>query len=523
MFDGLIAFGHSIWSFCDPLSLGLILLSSLVGVIIGALPGLTATMGVALMTTLTIKMPSNQALLVLICTYVGAIYGGSRSAILLNIPGHAGLGGVVPRRPRARQAGPCRPRDGHRDVRLGAGHADRHVLPRAVHADPRQPRAQVRLLRVLLAGALRRDHRRHADRRRPAEGLDRRASSASSPRRSARRRIYAYDRFSFGSRDLAGGFQLVPALVGAFGFAELLMAVRERPAPVKINPFDSVIPKLKDVTQYWRTILRSGCHRHVHRHPARRGRGRRGVVVVCRRQAREQGEGEVRQGLDRRADGGRDRRQRVRAGRRDSRADARHSGLRARRRADGGDADPRRAAGPDDHDRGADVRLRRRRDDDVRDDRHPDLRPHAHQAADQGADGAEADHPADHLRAVRRRLVRDLAAPVRRLGDAGLRRAGLRAAPDALSGGAAGAGDGARRPDGEGLPARARALRRRPHAVLHAADLRRDLDHDRAGRPAQVSGGRPRARPPDRQGRSACFLHPDRSRSPATWKPSVSA
>ena len=70
--------------------------------------------------------------------------------------------------------------------------------------------------------------------------------------------IYAYDRFSFGSRDLAGGFQLVPALVGAFGFAELLMAVRERPAPVKINPFDSVIPKLKDVTQYWRTILRSG-------------------------------------------------------------------------------------------------------------------------------------------------------------------------------------------------------------------------------------------------------------------------
>jgi len=53
MFDGLIAFGHSIWSFCDPGALGMILLSSLVGVIIGALPGLTATMGVALMTTPT--------------------------------------------------------------------------------------------------------------------------------------------------------------------------------------------------------------------------------------------------------------------------------------------------------------------------------------------------------------------------------------------------------------------------------------------------------------------------------------
>jgi putative tricarboxylic transport membrane protein len=39
------------------------------------------------MTTLTLKMPPNVALLVLVCTYVGAIYGGSRSAILLNIPG----------------------------------------------------------------------------------------------------------------------------------------------------------------------------------------------------------------------------------------------------------------------------------------------------------------------------------------------------------------------------------------------------------------------------------------------------
>ena len=78
--EGLVAFGHSLASFADPLSIGLMLLSSLVGVIIGALPGLTATMGVALMTTLTIKMPSNQALLVLICTYVGAIYGGSRSS-----------------------------------------------------------------------------------------------------------------------------------------------------------------------------------------------------------------------------------------------------------------------------------------------------------------------------------------------------------------------------------------------------------------------------------------------------------
>ena len=33
MFDGLVAFGRSIASFADPLSLGLVLLSSLVGVV----------------------------------------------------------------------------------------------------------------------------------------------------------------------------------------------------------------------------------------------------------------------------------------------------------------------------------------------------------------------------------------------------------------------------------------------------------------------------------------------------------
>src|SRR3546814_16787545 len=32
-------------------------------------------------------MPPDQAILSLVCMYVGAIYGGSRSAILLNIPG----------------------------------------------------------------------------------------------------------------------------------------------------------------------------------------------------------------------------------------------------------------------------------------------------------------------------------------------------------------------------------------------------------------------------------------------------
>ncbi|MEG6521260.1 tripartite tricarboxylate transporter permease [Desulfotomaculum sp. 1211_IL3151] len=57
------------------------------GIIIGALPGLTATMGVALMVPLTFAMDPSTGLVLLGAIYSGAIYGGSNSAILINTPG----------------------------------------------------------------------------------------------------------------------------------------------------------------------------------------------------------------------------------------------------------------------------------------------------------------------------------------------------------------------------------------------------------------------------------------------------
>ncbi|NLD98035.1 MAG: tripartite tricarboxylate transporter permease, partial [Synergistaceae bacterium] len=57
------------------------------GIVIGALPGLTATMGVAVLLPLTFGMESTRALVMLSGIYIGAIYGGSISAILLKTPG----------------------------------------------------------------------------------------------------------------------------------------------------------------------------------------------------------------------------------------------------------------------------------------------------------------------------------------------------------------------------------------------------------------------------------------------------
>jgi putative tricarboxylic transport membrane protein len=57
------------------------------GIIIGALPGLTATMGVALLLPLTFGRPPLEGLSMLMGIYCGAMYGGAISAILIRTPG----------------------------------------------------------------------------------------------------------------------------------------------------------------------------------------------------------------------------------------------------------------------------------------------------------------------------------------------------------------------------------------------------------------------------------------------------
>ena len=87
MADGLGYFFAALGGFLAPATLFNIGWATLLGMTVGMLPGLTATLGVALLTTLTFRMGASDAILILVCMYVGAIYGGSRSAILLNIPG----------------------------------------------------------------------------------------------------------------------------------------------------------------------------------------------------------------------------------------------------------------------------------------------------------------------------------------------------------------------------------------------------------------------------------------------------
>lgn len=67
-----------------------VLIGTLAGTVIGALPGLSAVSGVALLLPFTFTMDPAQGLIMLAAVYMSAEYGGSISAILINTPGTSG-------------------------------------------------------------------------------------------------------------------------------------------------------------------------------------------------------------------------------------------------------------------------------------------------------------------------------------------------------------------------------------------------------------------------------------------------
>ena len=71
----------------EPLNILLMIAGLAGGIIIGALPGLSATMGVALMVPATFAMNPTSGLIMLGAIYAGAIYGGAYSANLIRTPG----------------------------------------------------------------------------------------------------------------------------------------------------------------------------------------------------------------------------------------------------------------------------------------------------------------------------------------------------------------------------------------------------------------------------------------------------
>jgi putative tricarboxylic transport membrane protein len=256
--EGLAYFFTAIVEFLDFTSLWDILWATLLGIVVGMLPGLTATLGVALVTTLTFGLPSDEAILVLVCVYVGAIYGGSRSAILLNIPGTpANAATALDGNPLARRG------EGGKAMGIAtAGSVMGSFIGMIMLATiaPLLAEAALRfqsfeffwlaIFGIVISGRL---------------------TALNDPLKGwiagflgllvamvGQETLYSYPRFAYGDTNLAGGFGLLPVLVGLFGFAEVLSVMRQPLAAVIKTSADSVIPKVREVFRYWKTIIRSG-------------------------------------------------------------------------------------------------------------------------------------------------------------------------------------------------------------------------------------------------------------------------
>ena len=74
-------------SIFDPTTFILVTLAIIGGIIIGAIPGLTSSMGIILLLPMVYKLPPQVSLLVMSGLYCGGMYGGSISAVLINTPG----------------------------------------------------------------------------------------------------------------------------------------------------------------------------------------------------------------------------------------------------------------------------------------------------------------------------------------------------------------------------------------------------------------------------------------------------
>ena len=251
-------FLDALGNFLHPKIIFDVLWSTQLGIIVGMLPGLTATMGVALMTTLTFKMAAGNAVMILVCMYIGAIYGGSRSAILLNIPGTpANAATAVDGHPLARQGLAGRaigiattgsflgsvigmfllafftPLIGTFALNFKSFEffwlAIFGIVICGNLTAPKDP------LKGWIAGFI---------------GLFIAMIGMEG--------IHAHVRFAFGSVELSGGISLIPAMVGAFGFAEIISVMKFIEFEVITTKIERVIPRFSDIKKYWKTILRSG-------------------------------------------------------------------------------------------------------------------------------------------------------------------------------------------------------------------------------------------------------------------------
>ena len=241
----------------DPYLLGLIFGTTILGVVIGVLPGLGATTGAALLLPFTLTMNPVHAITVLATIYVSATFAGSITAILINTPGTSAAAATT--------------FDGYPLAQRGeAGRA----LGVAVVSSTVGGVFSVLVLCIaapLLA--------RVAYEFRPPEyfaltlfGLSMLASiSAGGAVKNliggvfgvwlatiGAERATGIERFMFGNYELYEGLSFVPVFIGLFALSELFVQSRLVNKVADTVAMKAVrLPSREDYRRIWKTVLRS--------------------------------------------------------------------------------------------------------------------------------------------------------------------------------------------------------------------------------------------------------------------------
>ncbi|MEX3009713.1 tripartite tricarboxylate transporter permease [Hoeflea sp. TYP-13] len=228
------------------------------GIVWGALPGLSTTMAMALLIGLSASMDQNTAISFMLGVYTGSVFGGAISAVLINIPGTPD---AVPTMI-----------EGHQLARRGEGG---RALGMAIGASFIGNWVGIVLLvgfiPLILAFAL---HFRSWEMFLLAVigiTVSGSMSAGSLPLKGwiagwigllvafvGIDPIHGVPRFTFGTLELMDGINYVAVLIGLFGLAEVLRVLPQREhysIPAEVG---RVIPSFNMLARYSRTAVRSG-------------------------------------------------------------------------------------------------------------------------------------------------------------------------------------------------------------------------------------------------------------------------
>ncbi|OIQ38326.1 MAG: transporter [Roseobacter sp. MedPE-SWde] len=243
----------------DPWTYVYLVTSVFLGITFGALPGLTATLAVTILTGFFgNKIPLDYSLIALLGAYVGAIYGGSYPSILLNIPGTAASAATA--------------MDGHPLAKAGRGGEALGLTTTAsfigtligtaallifvwvlllVSKNIASPeKALLALFGILLSGTLMSEDLVIKGWIAGLIGLAM-AMVGMDP-------LLSEPRYTFGWSYMLSGFQVVPVLMGAFAVPQIIEGLRHIEVGKIVALQGRILPNLATVRRHMPTITRSG-------------------------------------------------------------------------------------------------------------------------------------------------------------------------------------------------------------------------------------------------------------------------